>query len=170
MNKKRPGASLMNVLVFMLAAMMITSQVFFFAENESVSSKEARAMMQVRMRLENLVQTAKGSLTPNTQPRTADYKTFHANIKLNGFPQNYWDKEYHVCIYDLDYTLQERPVLNGFKESEWENIPVYERIFPPMGADYYLIRAYTTLPAGNSLMLQVLIHNGKTLAYEEIWY
>ena len=168
MNNKRSGASLINVLIFMFAAMMITAQVFFFFENESISLKEDREILQVRMRLENLVEIGKTLLTPKSPSPTVDYETF-INTKLDGFPKDYWDNSCHLCIHDLNYTLKK----TTFKPRNWEKYKADktpERVFPPMGADYYLIRAYTSLSSGNSLMLQVLVHNGKTLTYEEIWY
>lgn len=152
----------------MTAAMMITAQVFFFFENESISLKEDREILQVRMRLENLVETGKTLLTPKSPSPIVDYETF-INTKLDGFPKNYWDNSYHLCIHDLNYTLKKK----NFKPSNWEKYKadsMPERVFPPMGAGYYLIRAYTSLSSGNSLMLQVLVNNDKTLTYEEIWY
>ena len=177
--RRRSGASLINVLVFMFAAVMITAQVFFFSENESKSMKDEREMMQVRMRLENIVETGKTLLpsyvaTPMMTLPIADYETFYNNTKLSGFPKNYWNKTYYLCIHTLNYMLQEKT----FDPTKWEkykNDETYKKIFPPMGANYYLIRAYTALRTGNSLMHQVLVYKNSssdviTRAYEEIWY
>ena len=177
----------------MTAAMMITAQVFFFFENESISLKEDREILQVRMKLENLVQTAKSYLETNTLDLvsniSADYKTFANDISTTSggtkvpnslFKQDYWRSQYHVRIYTLNYPLKARALSGGkdFNDYEWQNIPAYERFFSPMGPGYYLIRAYTTLSAGNSLMHQVLVYKDsstspakiRTRSYEEIWY
>ena len=188
MNNKRSGASLINVLIFMFAAMMITAQVFFFFENESISLKEDREILQVRMRLENLVETAKSYLETNNTSAlvsniSADYMTFKDNISTTSggtkvpsslFKQDYWDNQYHVKIHTLNYPLKAR----DFDASDWENIEAHERIFSPMGPGYYLIRAYTALSSGSSLMHQVLVYKDsstspakiRTRSYEEIWY
>lgn len=185
--KKRPGASLINVLVFFLAAVMITAQVFFFFGNESETIKEERSMLQIRMRLENLVQEGKKYVAGRNDivMDSQDYYTFFSNTKLPNdynFPGTYWNDKYNLTINTLNYTLQERKILletssgwHDFDEKEWGNIPVHERVFSPMGPGYYLVRAYTVLPSGNSLMHQAIVHNNSIIynsiiSYEEIWY
>lgn len=175
--KKRPGASLVNVLVFFLAAVMITAQVFFFFQNESDSIKGEREILQVRMRLESLVQEGKKyTIGRNDTVLTSqDYSTFFNATKIAGTGE-YWGKKYFMTINTLNYPFKTRLIHKEgyrdkeFDEAEWNNIPVPQRIFSPMGAGYYLIRAYTTLQSGTSLMHQVLIRNGTILSYEEIWY
>ena len=53
---KRPGLSLLNVMVFMLFAVMITAQVFFFAKSSSDSLAEGREIMLYRLQLDSLVE------------------------------------------------------------------------------------------------------------------
>ena len=172
---KRSGASLINVLVFMLAAVMITAQVFFFFEREMQTTTENSELLLTRMRLESIVQEAKKFLTPKAA--TADYKTFYENTKLDidpkKFPKDYWNDKYHVAIHSLNYSLEKK----SFNSDEWLEIAPHERIFPAMkpdGQNYYLIRAYAQLSAQNYLMHQVLVcidgSKIETKTYEEIWY
>ena len=60
--KKRDGASLLNVMVFMLFAVMITAQVFFFAKWSADSVAEEREIMMYRLNLDSLVEEAKDAL------------------------------------------------------------------------------------------------------------
>ncbi|MBQ9904613.1 MAG: hypothetical protein IJM47_07495 [Synergistaceae bacterium] len=61
MNKRR-GASLLSVMVFLLFAVMITAQVFFFAKSSVDSVAEQREIMMYRMNLDSLVEEAKEAL------------------------------------------------------------------------------------------------------------
>ena len=60
--KKRDGASLLNVMVFMLFAAMITAQVFFFAKWQADSVAEEREIMMYRLNLDSLVEEGKDAL------------------------------------------------------------------------------------------------------------
>ena len=60
--RKRRGASLINVVVFMMFAVMITAQVFFFTKSSSDSLAEGREIMLYRLNLDSLVEDAKDAL------------------------------------------------------------------------------------------------------------
>mgnify|MGYP007069843601 CR=1 FL=1 len=75
--KKRDGASLLNVMVFMLFAVMITAQVFFFAKWQADSVAEEREIMMYRLNLDSLVEDAKDALK-----KTGDDVISH-DIKLD---------------------------------------------------------------------------------------
>ena len=59
---KRRGASLINVMVFMMFAVMVTAQVFFFTKSSSDSLAEGREIMLYRLHLQSLVEEAKDAL------------------------------------------------------------------------------------------------------------
>ena len=59
---KRNGISLVNVMVFMLFAGMVTAQVFFFMSSSMDSIGEEREIMMYRLRLDTLVKEAKKEL------------------------------------------------------------------------------------------------------------
>ena len=59
---KRNGISLVNVMVFMLFAAMVTAQVFFFMSSSMDSIGEEREIMMYRLRLDTLVEEAKKEL------------------------------------------------------------------------------------------------------------
>ena len=68
--------------------------------------REIKINLRVEVfQLENLVETGKTLLTPKGPSPIVDYETF-INTKLDGFPKNYWDNSYHLCIHDLNYTLE----------------------------------------------------------------
>ena len=97
------------------------------------------------------------------------YDTYDSNIqnKISNWANNSTViGKIFLTINDLDYTLE--PVFNSDEKK------MHEKIFAAMGDGYYLIRAYTKIPAGTSLMYQVLVYkNGSkvtTKSYEEIWY
>ena len=60
--KKRRGASLLNVVVFMMFAVMVTAQVFFFSKSSSDSVAEEREIMLYRLSLDSIVEDAKDAL------------------------------------------------------------------------------------------------------------
>ena len=167
--RKRVGASLLSVLIFFMAAMMIMTQAFFFATNSSESLIEERELVGIRMKLANKVEEGKSWLAKYTSTHT-----LNENIEANEFykgtmihsKSDYENGEICLSINDLNYTLQ----TDGY-----DNEKMHEKVFAAMGDGYYLIRAYTKIPkVKTSLMYQVLVHkNGGTVttkSYEEIWY
>ena len=184
--KQRPASTMLSVLIFFMAAMMIMTQVFFFSTNSSESLIEDRELVGIRMKLASKVEEAKEYLTTN-KPKaykcTTNNRSFYKNTMVS--PDTYYTYDSNIqnkisnwannsavigkiflTINDLDYTLE--PVFNSDEKK------MHEKIFAAMGDGYYLIRAYTKIPAGTSLMYQVLVYkNGSkvtTKSYEEIWY
>ena len=117
--RKRRGASLLNVMVFMMFAVMITAQVFFFAKSSSDSLAEGREIMLYRLQLNSLVEEAKDALrvkegdkvighlaTLETKP--LKYSDFSDDAKIfddSDVGDEWRNNGYHVRIYDLDYSF-----------------------------------------------------------------
>ena len=181
------GASLVNVLVFFLIAFTITAQAFFFLENSAESLSEEREMMQIRLKLDKLVDDAKDWL------KTSDPATENISISLWGDYQNgevYGNKyslfsdtksdggtklsgDVNTGIFSLYYTLMNRndKTAGASTLNKWVNNEVkdmYRRIYPALGKNYYLIRARVQLPAGNYIMRQVVVYSGDTKFSEEL--
>lgn len=133
--KKRRGASLINVMVFMMFTVMITAQVFFFSKTSSDSLAESREIMLYRLRLDSLVEDAKDKLKIQTgtdaishdlsfhnasgEPRVTNIPTYKP--KFNEF-YNYTKKfeqisgDWKLSIHDLDYSFD---ASGAFDRSEW---------------------------------------------------
>ena len=60
--RRRRGASLLNVMVFMLFAVMVTAQVFFFTTTSMEEIVEEREIMSYRLMLDELVEVGKEAL------------------------------------------------------------------------------------------------------------
>ncbi len=119
--KKRRGASLINVMVFMMFTVMVTAQVFFFSKTSSDSLAEEREIMLYRLRLDSLVEDAKDKLKIKTgpglithkeelhklegtawiYPKALKYSGFYEGTKLISEDSN----GYHLRIHDLDYSF-----------------------------------------------------------------
>ena len=120
--RKRRGASLLNVMVFMMFAVMITAQVFFFSKSSSDSLAEGREIMLYRLQLNSLVEEAKDALrvkegdkvighlaTLETKP--LKYSDFSDDAKIfddSNVGSEWRDSGYHVRIYDLDYLFDSK--------------------------------------------------------------
>ena len=109
---KRRGASLLNVMVFVLFAMMIAAQVFFFSKASLDSVSEEREIMMYRMNLDTLVEEAKLAVknmgSVDTLPRTASYANFYDMTDITNtvwtYPGGVPDP-YHASIHNLNYEL-----------------------------------------------------------------
>ncbi|MBQ7068195.1 MAG: PD-(D/E)XK nuclease family protein [Synergistaceae bacterium] len=162
---KRSGAALISVMVFFVAVAMISAQAFFFSTSANDSLKDDRELVGIRMKLQQKVAEAKESLVAKpTPPTDVDYTNFHdKTIILN---------EEGIYAYDLNYTFNDIP----FNSEKWEiyNRNKAKRIFPAMGAGYYLIRAFTKIDDKTTLMYQVLVYKNDTevitKSFEEIWF
>lgn len=185
--RKRRGGSLVNVLVFFIAAVLITAQVFFFSVDSSKSVAEDTYLIQARLNLAAQVEKAKEEVRLGriTEDNNGIFAGYYEYKKLNG--KLFYDlasKDIYknmnnivVDVYHLNYTFYND---NGSElKRKWEDQTgeknMHKKIFPPMGANHYLIRAYTKLKSSRFLMYQVLVKkNGtsapSTLSYEEIWY
>ena len=114
--RKRRGASLLNVMVFLMFAVMVTAQVFFFSKSSSDSLAEEREIMVYRLNLNSLVEEAKGRLgEANTIVHKTDldteqltYASFSNDAKIfddSNVDVKWKNSGYHVRIYDLDYAF-----------------------------------------------------------------
>ena len=173
---KRRGASLLSVMIFFLAAVMIMAQTFFFSSVSSEALKDDRELTRVRMILTQRVEDAKtsGDISFNRDKvsQRIGYNDF-AQTSVRNFNEPQEGKFYvniHNLYYDFDNTANP---LNDFSKN------MHRKIFPPMGAGHYLIRAFTKLHSDTgterTLMYQVLVEKNSsngviTKSFEEIWY
>lgn len=126
--KKRRGASLINVMVFMMFTVMVTAQVFFFSKTSSDSLAEEREIMLYRLKLDSLIEDAKdklkiqtgtGLITHNYSLHSVSgttstysaltYDKFFTDTKLLSEDSN----GYHLRIHDLDYSFDARGVADN---------------------------------------------------------
>ena len=182
---RRNGASLVNVMVFVLFAMMVTAQVFFYTATSFESVSDEREIMGYRLMLDSIVRLASADLAlEEGQERsithrngiTADYKSFYGNtqVAINNMIQS-WDisdypSEYHATIHDLDYSFDATFDRGTWKSGKYDSDNIYQKLFAAMTSEdiggggnwcrYYLLRAYAELPKdkfyGRKLMYQVL--------------
>lgn len=189
MNSKRTGASLVNVLVFFLVALMITAQAFFFLSNSAESVAEEREMMQIQLKLDELVDEAKEALEGidsnltsismwgNYQQVYDEYYSLFSDSSSDDPPgaKRWKNSTDDAAIFDLYYTFMYDGKTHAdeeFQKNEVNNL--YRKIYPAMGKNYFLIRARVKLPAGNYIMRQVVIEKSGTDLYthssEEVYY
>ena len=80
--RKRPGASLVKVLVFFIAATMITTQVFFFttlsAENTTVQAQTIQQRLIMNMRLDRALTALESHDLPSLDHNVLDPKELEA--------------------------------------------------------------------------------------------
>lgn len=142
--RKRRGASLINVMVFLMFAGMITAQVFFFSRTSADSLAEGREILLYRLQLQSLVEEAKDKLketgankiehninlhdaiTGHTEVVTRlTYDKFYDGTTLISnsddmsplaFPEAWKNNGYHVRIHDLDYSFDAG---DTFNRSDW---------------------------------------------------
>lgn len=171
----RKGASLINIMVFVMFAMMVTAQVFFYTATSFEGLTDEREIMSYRLMLDSIVRLASTDLALNAGERsithtdgiTANYQSFYRNtqVEINHTIQN-WDisaypSDYHATIHDLDYELD--TTTTPFSRTTWDNNKyneknMYQKLFAAMPAisddantegsvlRYYLLRAYAKLP------------------------
>ena len=134
---RRAGASLLNVMVFIMFAVMLTAQVFFFAKSSADSVSEQRGMMMYRMNLDALVDVAKSALKAGEIVHSVRLDNTGGALKFSEFSEgarakrdtagntdwevpSEWKGEgykgvYSLDIYDLDYSFDK----SGFSRSDW---------------------------------------------------
>ncbi|MBQ3347686.1 MAG: hypothetical protein IJG51_06905 [Synergistaceae bacterium] len=124
--KKRDGASLLNVMVFMLFAVMITAQVFFFAKWSADSVAEEREIMMYRLNLDSLVEEGKSALKVTGTKAIVHstklddtngeltFSSFYEGAKAEYSNGNDWEPStvygdtYNITIHDLEYSFDAR--------------------------------------------------------------
>lgn len=181
---RRIGASLVNTLVFFMAAMMITAQVFFFSnlsqQNTIVQAQTLGHRLQFDYLLDESLRllsedasswpslpadkrASYTKLTPETITGgvlaelsiDVEIYSFYDHIRKTLINT---DSNISVDCYNLNYTAI-NPYFNGDNWKLQSGRNIYKRIFPPMGEGYYLLRIYDKPENGKkALMYQVLIH------------
>ena len=166
--RRRPGVSLVSVLVFMLMASVLTAQVFFFSELSNKSLNDDRELLSTRLVLDKLVNVDRVHLVSPSYTPSANCNNFYSTLRHN-VPQN---NGFTLDTYNLNYTLS--PASYTEKNA---NEKIFASMPPENDCHYFLIRAYKK-PAGSdmTLMYQVLVkkhdttHRVTTLSHSEIWY
>ena len=192
---KRPGASLVNVCVFFLAATMITAQVFFFStttyDNLAEETKSVGRRFSMGQKLELAFDKLKETDIPSGEvspEKIALYNSSGSSFKFFYPAACAWsDDAKEIYIYNLNYTLGNKNYAGDPDAAgEWDNAAKtpHKLIFPPMGAGYFLVRVLSEGQGlGKRLMYQVVVKrsvNGdrnitgdyivKPLTFQEVWY
>ena len=181
---KRRGASLLSLMVFFMAAIIITSQVFFFSNISSQAVKEDRDIQSARMQLASVVEDLKillqkgqkyteDTYSPNGTPKQRNWGiSFFKSNDIQVDCDIFYDATraalptktniaginppiYFDGIHDT-FSMDVHDLNYNYKASTWVEKPVNEKIFPAM-QDHYLIRVSKLMPAGNRFMVQVLV-------------
>lgn len=153
--KKRKGVSLLNIMVFMMFAVMVTAQVFFFAQSSMESVAEEREILMYRFNLDSLVEEAKKALLErgndkeithnknlNKETNALTYETFYDGTKvfddddLGSEWKNAENKTdpYHIRIHDLDYEFDSMFNRNDYV-SNYGNEDMNKKLFAVMSYD-----------------------------------
>ena len=117
MNKRR-GASLLSVMVFLLFAVMITAQVFFFAKSSVDSVAEQREIMMYRMNLDSLVEEAKNLLRANNEEE--DWIQHESLLTQKGIDGNYSYPLTYETLYKGFGTLLTQLRYYDVEEKKWK--------------------------------------------------
>ena len=173
--RKRAGASLVNVCVFFLAAMMITAQVFFFSTTTTETLAEETKAITRRFSMGQKLELALTALESrdlrtitnplSTEAAYANRAIIGAYIGVNGNYDSFdkvakvWsDDTRTIFIYHLNYALINNN--NSYNGDPWNKVPMPQRLFPPMSNDvyqYFLVRVIGPEQGiGKKLMYQLL--------------
>lgn len=144
----RKGASLINIMVFVMFAMMVTAQVFFYTATSFEGLTDEREIMSYRLMLDSIVRLASsrlaenGSISHKTDSEgnkiQADYSNFYTEVQVWNLADDsdaHYTNEYHATIHDLDYALD--TTTTPFSRTTWENNKynekyMYKKIFAAM--------------------------------------
>ena len=189
---KRRGSSLVSVLVFFLAAVLITAQVFFFSTNSNYSLAEDRELLAMKLQLAQKVEEAKAKISDDDDLPSVPSSTI---ITCENFWKETTDnppkepslEHFYYNIHNLQFNFDPTENISKWDDySKGDN--TYKKIFPPMGENYYLIRAFKKIKVpiylddkiknvtsvDQTLMYQVLVQKDGdkivTKSYEEIWF
>lgn len=193
---KRQGASLVNVCVFFLAATMIMAQVFFFSTTTSETLAEEAKSVERRFSMGQKLQMAFTELQGDTIASEAvtssiafsnkvGWKVIDTNnlVSFDTGTRVHTNEEQKIYIYNLNYTLKSLDYAKHSIANAWDNVSIPQRIFPPMGAGYFLVRVLAPGQGlGKKLMYQVVVKREtnltpapgsyivKPLTFQEVWY
>ncbi len=149
--RKRQGASLVNVLVFFIAATMITTQVFFFstlsAENTSVQAHTIQQRLIMNMRLDRALTALESHDLPSLDHNVLDpeeLEAAYANPKIVNVAHGLlvrrqsFDRTTNALLWEDDAhtkpLLYTATVLDGYKS--------FDKVAKVWSADNGLINVY----------------------------
>ncbi|MBR0203594.1 MAG: PD-(D/E)XK nuclease family protein, partial [Synergistaceae bacterium] len=142
--RKRPGVSLLNVMVFLVFSVMVMAQVFFYSVSSSESVIEEREIMRVRLILSDMIRKASGGTYLNQarskEKGTVNYKTFWNDSPENFITFTDSSSNARVDIHNLNYTYAKEEMEFYYDKSylSVKQSP-YQHIFAQM-PNHYLIR------------------------------
>ncbi|MBQ7154030.1 MAG: PD-(D/E)XK nuclease family protein [Synergistaceae bacterium] len=164
---KRRGASMINVLVFFMMAMMVSAQVFFSTstslETTGVQADAMNRRFIYEKYLNEAIQTVRTTSDALLRRGSAYSEAAYAanlqdasgDVTSSFFEQRKTDREktgntVRYEIFDLNYTLvQGNPPSGRDLTDMWRGHiggtyfdELHKMIFPPMSEDHYLIRVY----------------------------
>lgn len=195
--RKRKGASLVNVMVFMLAAAMIMTQTFFFLTLSYESDAVHVESMHKRLKFDHALTTAIEVISSDTfKPNDVsydiafiDYSKFKASFdKIN--LGSYSSDDIGMDIYDMFYSLKNfdadsvAKYVTELNKDEASSLTEPNKLFPAIipeaGGRYFMVRIYDKNTSKNTkLMYQALIRRDKSrkgpkrakvISFQEVWY
>ena len=158
--RRRAGASLVNVIVFMAASLMIMAHVFFFANLSSESRVIQAETLQKRFRYDRALNDAISAISEDkfgtVSEKIKTYDDFKGKLALS---TKYDSEDLYMRIYDLSYDITDfdtgayKTAVNKVDTNDTTTnakaiVPV--RAFPPMIPEsgdnrrYFLVRVYGT--------------------------
>ena len=146
MRKKRRGSSLVSVLVFLMMAVVITAQVYFFTTLSLEDGIEEREITALRIRLDRLIEDAGTEIKEDrvqepTTSITASYDTFYDKTQKRIYSE---DASTHWGIYDVPDVLAERKMYAHIHNLNYtfsgdnpgsNPIPMHKRVFAAIPPD-----------------------------------
>ncbi|MBQ7732970.1 MAG: PD-(D/E)XK nuclease family protein [Synergistaceae bacterium] len=178
--RKRPGISLVNVMVFLIFSVMVTAQIFFYSVNSSESVIESREIMRVRLTLEDMIRKARETSYLNKAKPIKKGEVTHETFYTDS-PKNFYDLKADssanvpstvsgVDIHNLYYQYEPEAINIISGKAKYWTQEAYKRIFDQM-PEHYLIRAYAPVANGRNLMIQVVVNSsGVIKSRQEVWY
>lgn len=179
--RRRPGVSLVMVLVFSLVATLVVSGMFALVYWAQDSAAAGRQRFGDRARLSSLAETARhwlrAELDAGRLPRAreGDPPVSFSEVRLLRYMG---EGGALVDVYDLDYDSA------GVPTEGWLRSSGPESFFPPRpGA--YLIRAFKPMDSGPAMVLEIVVAiqevefpdgrrtfalERKPLLWQEIWF
>lgn len=195
--RRRTGASLINVMVFMLAAVIIMTQTFFFANLSHETSAVQAENINRRFKFDYALSTAINIISSDsfafnaTSPEItyANSKDFNAGFnktRLHSYSSDI-SGDIAMDIFDMFYNLKSFDVdsVRLYRDSlTWRTEPnkIFPAIIPEAGDNnrFFMVRIYDTgSNKSNKLMYQAVIRRNpsvlgaqraKVLSFKEVWY
>lgn len=161
----RKGASLINIMVFVMFAMMVTAQVFFYTATSFEGLTDEREIMSYRLMLDSIVRLASADLASNdynplygyngkiihnyVSPHcirsdnvSVDYKSFYGLTQvIDATTTKSWDisgysDKYHATIHDLDYSFSSNfDRETWIEDKDYNGANMYQKLFAAMPSE-----------------------------------